>query len=49
MVIIEETGERLRAVVREDPEVPTSLRKQIDRLRQPLKLGGVSHAADAKV
>jgi hypothetical protein len=32
--IIREIGERLRAVIRQDPDVPASLRKQIDRLRE---------------
>ena len=32
--IIREIGERLRAVVRQDPDVPASLRKQINRLRE---------------
>jgi hypothetical protein len=29
--VIREIGERLQAVVRQDPDVPASLRKQIDR------------------
>ena len=33
--IIREIGERLQAVIRQDdPDVPASLRKQIDRLRE---------------
>ena len=32
--IIREIGERLRTSLKEDPELPTSLRLQIDRLRQ---------------
>ena len=32
--VIREIGERLQAVVRQDPDVPASLRKQIDRLRE---------------
>jgi hypothetical protein len=32
--IIREIGERLRAVVGQDPDVPASLRKQINRLRE---------------
>jgi hypothetical protein len=32
--IAEEIGERLRAILRVEPEVPASLRGQIDRLRE---------------
>jgi hypothetical protein len=32
--VAREIGERLRAVVRDNPEMPASLRKQIDRLRE---------------
>jgi hypothetical protein len=32
--IIREIGERLRGVIRQDPDLPASLRKQIDRLRE---------------
>ena len=32
--IIRDIGERLRAIVRKDPEVPTSLGEQIDRRRE---------------
>jgi hypothetical protein len=32
--IIREIGERLRAVVGQDPDVPASFRKQINRLRE---------------
>jgi hypothetical protein len=32
--IVDEIGERLRAVLREEPECPGSLRTQIDRLRE---------------
>jgi hypothetical protein len=32
--VIREIGERLQAVVRQDPDVPASLRKQIDRFRE---------------
>jgi hypothetical protein len=32
--IVHEIGERLRAVLREEPECPGSLRTQIDRLRE---------------
>ena len=32
--IIQEIGERLRAVLKEEPECPGSLRTQIDRLRE---------------
>ena len=31
--IVQEIGERLRAVLKEDPECPGSFRTQIDRLR----------------
>jgi hypothetical protein len=31
--IVQEIGERLRAVLKEEPELPGSLRAQIDRLR----------------
>jgi hypothetical protein len=32
--IVQEMGERLRAVLKEEPESPGSLRTQIDRLRE---------------
>ncbi len=32
--IVQEIGERLRAVLKEEPECPDSLRTQIDRLRE---------------
>jgi hypothetical protein len=32
--IIQETGERLRAFLKEEPELPGSLGTQIDRLRE---------------
>lgn len=32
--ILQEIGERLRTSLKEDPELPASLRLQIDRLRQ---------------
>ena len=32
--IVKEIGERLRAFLKEEPEVPGSLRTQIDRLRE---------------
>jgi hypothetical protein len=32
--IVQEVGERLRAVLKEDPECPGGLRTQIDRLRE---------------
>lgn len=32
--IVQEIGERLRAVLKEDPECPGSLRTQIDLLRE---------------
>ena len=32
--IVEEIGERLHAFVKEEPELPGSLRTQIDRLRE---------------
>ena len=32
--IVQEIGERLRAVLKEEPECPGSLRTQIDRLRE---------------
>jgi hypothetical protein len=32
--IVQEIGERLRAFVKEQPELPGSLRTQIDRLRE---------------
>jgi len=32
--IVQEIGERLRAVLKEEPEFPGSLRTQIDRLRE---------------
>ena len=32
--IVQEIGERLRAVLKEEPECPGSLRMQIDRLRE---------------
>ena len=32
--IVQEIGERLRAFVKEEPELPGSLRTQIDRLRE---------------
>ena len=32
--IIQETGERLMMSLKVDPELPTSLRLQVDRLRQ---------------
>jgi hypothetical protein len=32
--IVQEVGERLRAVLKEEPECPGSLRTQIDRLRE---------------
>jgi hypothetical protein len=32
--IVQEIGERLRAVLKEEPECPRSLRTQIDRLRE---------------
>ena len=40
--IIRDIGERLRAIVRKDPEVPTSLGEQIDRRRE------LAMAADRK-
>ena len=32
--IVQEVGERLRAFLKEEPELPGSLRTQIDRLRE---------------
>jgi hypothetical protein len=32
--IIREIGEQLQTIVREDPKVPASLGKQLDRLRE---------------
>jgi hypothetical protein len=32
--IVQEIGERLRAVLKEEPECPASLRTRIDRLRE---------------
>ena len=32
--IVKEIGERLRAFLKEEPDVPASLRTQIDRLRE---------------
>ena len=32
--IVQEIGERLRAILREEPELPASLRLQIDQLRE---------------
>ena len=32
--IVQEIGERLRAFLKEDPELPGSLRTQLDRLRE---------------
>lgn len=32
--IVQEIGERLRAFLKEEPELPASLRTQIDRLRE---------------
>jgi len=32
--IVQEIGERLRAFLKDDPELPGSLRTQIDRLRE---------------
>ena len=32
--IVEEIGERLRAVLKENPELPANLSAQIDRLRE---------------
>jgi hypothetical protein len=32
--IVREIGERLRATLKEEPELPASLRTQIDRFRQ---------------
>ena len=32
--IVQEIGERLRVVLKEEPECPGSLRTQIDRLRE---------------
>jgi hypothetical protein len=32
--IVQEVGERLRAVLKEEPECPGSLRTQIDRFRE---------------
>jgi hypothetical protein len=32
--IVQEIGERLRAFLKEEPELPGSLRAQIDRLRE---------------
>jgi hypothetical protein len=32
--IVQEIGERLRAVLKEEPECPGSLKTQIDRLRE---------------
>jgi hypothetical protein len=32
--IVQEIGERLRSVLKEEPELPGSLRTQIDRLRE---------------
>ena len=32
--ILQEIGERLRTALKQDPELPASLRLQIDRLRQ---------------
>jgi hypothetical protein len=32
--IVQEIGERLRTVLKEEPECPASLRTQIDRLRE---------------
>jgi hypothetical protein len=32
--IVQEIGERLRAFLKEEPELPGSLRTQIDRLRE---------------
>jgi hypothetical protein len=43
--IIQEIGERLRTLLKEDRELPASLRLQIDRLRQ---LEGGSHPNVAK-
>ena len=34
LAIVQEIGERLRAVLKEEPECPVSLRTQIDRLRE---------------
>jgi len=33
-VIVQEIGERLRAFLKEEPQLPGSLRTQIDRLRE---------------
>jgi hypothetical protein len=32
--IVQEIGERLRALLQEEPEAPESLRTQVDRLRE---------------
>jgi hypothetical protein len=34
LAIVQEIGERLRAFLKEEPELPGSLRAQIDRLRE---------------
>jgi len=34
LAIVQEIGERLRAFLREEPELPRSLRAQIDQLRE---------------
>jgi hypothetical protein len=34
LAIVQEIGERLRAFLKEEPELPGSLRVQIDRLRE---------------
>jgi hypothetical protein len=34
LAIVQEIGERLRAFLKEEPELPGSLRVQIDRLRK---------------
>jgi hypothetical protein len=34
LAIVQEIGKRLRAVLKEEPEYPGSLRRQIDRLRE---------------
>ena len=43
--ICREVGKRLRAYLREDAELPASLRKQIDRLREATRLAYMTDEA----
>ena len=42
--IVQEIGERLRAFLKEEPELPGSLRTQIDRLPRIGRAVAISHS-----